>query len=322
MKKYKEAFEAFDRATSLDPKRPDVWGMKAETLVKMGRFDEAITSVNNGLELAPDNPVSIYNRACIYSLKGDKANALADLKKAISMNPALKKKALKDEDFKRFYNDEDFKKLTLAASEVQVSYVIQFNGKLIPDSVYLIIYPITKTVDGQILPEPLKAFSTSKLSSSFMIEPGNYTLGSAAWGYTSLKVPINFPTDEKDLNIKVILNPAFIGYGKIRDINEIKTVSIRGDFNNFQEKNEIPMKKTDGVWKPLHDPVNLRGGRYIFAVNGEHTIDLMNKKVSPLRRWSSVFNIYNNNELVFDPSLYTLGLNTSEIETSWEIRLY
>jgi hypothetical protein len=101
----------------------------------------------------------------------------------------------------------------------------------------------------------------------------------------------------------VILNPVFIGYGKIKDINEIKNVSLRGDFNNFREENEIPIKKIGTVCKPLRDPANLRGGSYMFAVNGEHTIDLMNKKVSFLRRWNSLFNQYNNNELVFDPSL-------------------
>jgi uncharacterized protein (TIGR02145 family) len=112
MKKYQEAFEAFDKATSLDPKRPDVWGMKADALSKMGKFDDALTTINKGIELAPNYPNGIYNRACIYSLKGDKANALADLGKAISMNPGFKKSAVKDEDFKSLYDDENFKKLT------------------------------------------------------------------------------------------------------------------------------------------------------------------------------------------------------------------
>jgi len=65
------------------------------------------------VELAPNQPVNIYNRACIYCLKGDKANALADLEKAISMNPFFKESARKDEDFKSLYDDEDFKKITL-----------------------------------------------------------------------------------------------------------------------------------------------------------------------------------------------------------------
>jgi tetratricopeptide (TPR) repeat protein len=113
MNNYEEAFKAFDRATSLDPKRSDVWGMKAGALAKIGKFDDAIVAINKGLELSPNNPISIYNRACIYCLKGDKANALADLKKAISLDPSLKESARKDEDFKNLYDDEDFKKLTL-----------------------------------------------------------------------------------------------------------------------------------------------------------------------------------------------------------------
>ena len=90
MGKYEEALKAFDKSTTLDPTRFDVWGMKAGALSKMGKFDQAVSAVNKGIELAPDNPVSIYNRACIYCLKGDKANALTDLKKAISMNPSFK----------------------------------------------------------------------------------------------------------------------------------------------------------------------------------------------------------------------------------------
>ena len=87
--------------------------MKAASLAKTGRFDEAIISINKGMELAPDEPANIYNRACIYCLKGDKANALVDLQKAISINPSFKGNARKDEDFKSLYDDEDFKKLTL-----------------------------------------------------------------------------------------------------------------------------------------------------------------------------------------------------------------
>lgn len=113
LKRYDEAFPAFDKASLLDSKRWDVWGMKALSLAKTGRFDEAIISINKGMELAPDQPANIYNRACIYCLKGDKANALADLQKAISMNPSFKGNARKDEDFKSLFDDEDFKKLTL-----------------------------------------------------------------------------------------------------------------------------------------------------------------------------------------------------------------
>lgn len=112
MKLYKDALKPFDKAIKLDPKRPDVWGMKAGVLAKLGKFDEALIFENKGIELMPDNPFGIYNRACIYCLKGDKANALADLKKAFELNPSLKQHARGDEDFKSLRDDEDFKNLT------------------------------------------------------------------------------------------------------------------------------------------------------------------------------------------------------------------
>jgi len=107
-----EAVIAFEKATTLDPKRFDVWGMQAGALSNLWRYDEAISSLNKALELAPDYAVNVYNRGCIYCLKGDNVNALADLKKAISLNPQFKAYAPKDEDFKRLWDNEEFKILT------------------------------------------------------------------------------------------------------------------------------------------------------------------------------------------------------------------
>ncbi|HCY42699.1 MAG TPA: hypothetical protein DHV48_15335 [Prolixibacteraceae bacterium] len=111
MKRYDEALKAFDKATKLDPKRADVWGMKAGVLAKLGKYDKALISENKGIELMPASFIGIYNRACIYCLKGDKANALADLKKAIGMNPELKQHVVTDEDFRSLWDDVDFKNL-------------------------------------------------------------------------------------------------------------------------------------------------------------------------------------------------------------------
>jgi tetratricopeptide (TPR) repeat protein len=112
LNKHKEALSAFEKANFLDPKRFDVYNMKAMELAKLERFDEAIATLGKGIEINPKFPVNFYNRACIYSLKGDKVNALTDLKQAISMNPGFKQSAVKDEDFKTLYEDEDFKALT------------------------------------------------------------------------------------------------------------------------------------------------------------------------------------------------------------------
>ena len=60
----------------------------------------------------PDYAGNIYNRACIYCLKGDKINALEDLSIAITQMPQLKQHARSDEDLKSWWEDEEFKKIT------------------------------------------------------------------------------------------------------------------------------------------------------------------------------------------------------------------
>jgi tetratricopeptide (TPR) repeat protein len=77
----------------------------------MNRYEEAISSYNRAIQLDPNQAEYIYNQGCAYCLKGDKVNALADLKKAISLSPQLKEYAPKDEDFKSLWDDEDFKNL-------------------------------------------------------------------------------------------------------------------------------------------------------------------------------------------------------------------
>ena len=112
LERYEEAIEAFDRSASMDSSRTDVMGMKTAALAKLGRFDEALVLINKTLEQNPDDISGIYNRACLYSIKGDKVNALADLRRAIEIEPSMKEYARNDEDFKSLYENEDFIKLT------------------------------------------------------------------------------------------------------------------------------------------------------------------------------------------------------------------
>jgi tetratricopeptide (TPR) repeat protein len=113
MNKNEEALKAYNKATSLDTANSDAWQNKAGLLAKTNKLDEAIYAYSRAIQLAPGVAVFIYNRGCAYCRKGDRTNALADLKKAISISPSLKGNAVKDEDFKSLWEDEDFKKLTL-----------------------------------------------------------------------------------------------------------------------------------------------------------------------------------------------------------------
>ena len=111
-----EALKDIEKLIKVQPDTALHYILKGQVLSSMQKYNEAanaLVAANKSLEIAPNNPNGVYNRACIYCLKGDKTNALADLKKAISMNPSFKEYARQDEDFKELYDDEDFKKITL-----------------------------------------------------------------------------------------------------------------------------------------------------------------------------------------------------------------
>ena len=55
--------------------------------------------------------IAWYNKACAYSLKGDKQNALKNLSKAIALDAKYKEDAKSDANFKNLWDDEDFKRI-------------------------------------------------------------------------------------------------------------------------------------------------------------------------------------------------------------------
>jgi tetratricopeptide (TPR) repeat protein len=112
-KHYDESLATTEKLIIMQPDSATNWGFKGQLLASMNRYEEAISSYNRATQLDPNQAEYIYNCGCAYCLKGDKANALTNLKKAISLNPQLKAYAPKDEDFKSLWDDEDFKKLTL-----------------------------------------------------------------------------------------------------------------------------------------------------------------------------------------------------------------
>jgi tetratricopeptide (TPR) repeat protein len=63
------------------------------------------------IELKPDYAEAWYNKACAYSRKGDKENALKHLSKAIDLDVKYEEEAKSDEAFKNLWDDENFKRI-------------------------------------------------------------------------------------------------------------------------------------------------------------------------------------------------------------------
>jgi peroxiredoxin len=204
------------------------------------------------------------------------------------------------------------------ASEIEIKCDIKLNGNIRPDTIYVAFFTTTGIADGQKYPEPFKMILAQGLSTTFSIDPGIYSIGVMAIGYKTLKTILYVPDSLQEYKMTILLNPQILGWGGISRIEDITEVSLRGDFNRYLKTNEIPFSKEGNIWKPSESTELLKPGmRYAFYVNGQETLDLTNKSVYPLPVWMTLKNVFHNNPLKFDPSLYALEYKESEMHVSW-----
>ncbi|HHT9106228.1 MAG TPA: tetratricopeptide repeat protein [Candidatus Wujingus californicus] len=106
-----EALQAFEKATKENPHNVIAWRQKGLLLVGLNRYEEALKAFEEHNKLNPGDVMPWYFRACMYSLRNDKKNALANLSKAIELDTKYKEPAKKEDDFKTLWDDEDFKRI-------------------------------------------------------------------------------------------------------------------------------------------------------------------------------------------------------------------
>jgi tetratricopeptide (TPR) repeat protein len=164
-----EALKSFTKLAELEPNNWEPWNFRGKILVGLKRYDDAIKSYDKVVELGPHEwGSSFYDRACAYAGKGDKINALADLKTAIQLQSSLKAEAAKEDLFSSLRDDPDFKKL-LESKQERLALIPskpkalsvrdmdrlmgQWVGKLDGpgDVVYTIILRFEKTKDGKFI---------------------------------------------------------------------------------------------------------------------------------------------------------------------------
>ena len=75
-------------------------------------FAEAYTAQQRAVALAPENPEVLYDMAVISLAAGHRDESLANVRKALSLNPKLKKQASVDHDLDALRNDAQFLELT------------------------------------------------------------------------------------------------------------------------------------------------------------------------------------------------------------------
>ncbi|HEX2869329.1 MAG TPA: DUF1028 domain-containing protein [Ignavibacteriales bacterium] len=81
------------------------------TLFTEKKPQEALPYMDHAVSIMPDNPELLYDYAIIELAAGKKDASLGSLKKAISLNPKLKKQAQGDNDLQALRDDPQFKEL-------------------------------------------------------------------------------------------------------------------------------------------------------------------------------------------------------------------
>jgi tetratricopeptide (TPR) repeat protein len=88
MQRYEEALAEYDRVIAIDPNYPEYYFDRGNLLSKMGRLEEAIANYTHAIEISPPFPELYYNRASAFNRLGEADRALADYNYLLEIEPA------------------------------------------------------------------------------------------------------------------------------------------------------------------------------------------------------------------------------------------
>lgn len=97
--------------TAKAPSVPETYNLLGRIKIRTGEEKQALKAFKKGLTLAPDDPILIYNMACVHALAGKRKETLTALKKAFTLRPDLAPYAKEDSDLAAFHEDLEFKDL-------------------------------------------------------------------------------------------------------------------------------------------------------------------------------------------------------------------
>lgn len=103
-----EAVAAFREALTIHPRRGDVWFYLGVHLDLAGDKTGAIDAYTNAISADDSFAPAWFNRGCEYAVTGQRELALADLKRAASLDPTWAKEATTDAYFQSLWADPDF----------------------------------------------------------------------------------------------------------------------------------------------------------------------------------------------------------------------
>jgi tetratricopeptide (TPR) repeat protein len=110
--RWEESLVALRLVTDQEPKRLEGWLGMGWCLKRLGRLDEAILALEQGLTASPREPILLYNLACYHSLAGRVPAAIEHLTKAISLDDRFRDLSDAEPDFDPIRQDPRFVAVT------------------------------------------------------------------------------------------------------------------------------------------------------------------------------------------------------------------
>jgi len=110
--RWEESLAALRLVAEQEPKRLESWLGMGWCLKRLGRLDEAIAALGQGLAASPREPILLYNLACYHALAGRVQAAIEHLTNAISLDDRYRDLTLAERDFDPIRKDPRFVAIT------------------------------------------------------------------------------------------------------------------------------------------------------------------------------------------------------------------
>jgi tetratricopeptide (TPR) repeat protein len=110
--RFQEALEPLKDAAERSPGDINIWLALGWCYKRTGRLDLAIESLEEALEIDPDQAIIHYNLACYWSLASNKRQAINYLAQALRMDANFRNLIARESDFDPIRSDPGFQALT------------------------------------------------------------------------------------------------------------------------------------------------------------------------------------------------------------------
>ena len=94
----RKAVKLIEQRLDIDPDHARAYNLGATTLMKLGNIPRALEFATISLSIEPDDPLILYNVACMYALMDKREDALAHLERAITNGFSHKESLANDPD--------------------------------------------------------------------------------------------------------------------------------------------------------------------------------------------------------------------------------